>query len=105
MILGQAVDRVNRKNLLATMLLICGAVTILQSQTHSFAIFCLARLLQGLTCAAFSPAILSMMADTFPKQWMGKVNGLFSAGGYIGAGASSLLIMTIMRFGWRISMA
>ena len=46
-----------------------------------------------------------MMADIFPKGWRQRANSVYYSGQYIGGGISSLFILTVMRFGWRISMA
>ena len=81
-----------------------GLSVIIQSLTNSFPLFCACRLIQGLTCASFTPAIFSMMADIFPKNWRQRANSVYYCGMYIGGGISSLFILTMMRFGWRISM-
>lgn len=62
------------------------------------------RVIHGMLNAASNPLSFSLITDYFPKEQRATANSLIQAGNYVGVGFSSLTILLITRFGWRISL-
>lgn len=52
--------------------------------------------------SASNPLSFSLIADYFPPDKRATANSIIQAGNYIGVGVSSLSILLISSFGWRI---
>ena len=96
-IIGQAIDRFNRKSFLGLMVILCSMATLTTAYVDSFAVLCLMRLVLGVTCSAFMPATYSLINDLFPDSWNNRANSVVSCGHYIGGGVSSLYLLLLRR--------
>lgn len=100
--LGWAVDRANRRNLLAGILAIWSTLTVLSGLCSNMIQLALARIGVGAAEAGGSPAALSILSDLFPPERRGTVSGLFYAGASVGGIVSFLVGGWIAQeFGWR----
>ena len=75
--LGWAVDRVNRRNLLAGILAVWSALTVLSGLCSTMIQLALARIGVGASEASGTPAALSIRSDLFPPERRGTVSGRF----------------------------
>lgn len=71
--------------------------------SSSFGVLVVMRVIHGMLNAASNPLSFSLIADYFPKENRATANSLIQAGNYVGVGFSSLTILLITKFGWRIS--
>lgn len=100
--LGWAVDRVNRKKLLAGIVAIWSGLTALSGLTTSFLQLALARIGVGAAESGGSPSALSILSDIFPPERRATVTSLFYAGASVGGIASFLVGGWIAQnHGWR----
>ena len=53
--------------------------------------------------SATEPTAFSILGDYFPKRFRTTANSLMNTAHYIGYGLSTLLILSVQRFGWRQS--
>jgi predicted MFS family arabinose efflux permease len=83
--LGVAVDRWNRRNLLAAMLLVWSGLTALGGFARSFSHLVAIRMVVGASEAACTPASLSMISDLFPRERRTMAVALFESANAIGA--------------------
>lgn len=100
--LGWAVDRMNRRNLLAAILTIWSTLTVVSGFATNMVQLALARIGVGAAEAGGSPAALSILSDLFPPERRGTVSGLFYAGASVGGIVSFLIGGWIAQhYGWR----
>lgn len=100
--LGWAVDRVNRRNLLAAILAIWSTLTVISGFASNMIQLALTRIGVGAAEAGGSPAALSILSDLFPPERRGTVSGLFYAGASVGGIVSFLAGGLIAQeYGWR----
>ncbi len=85
---GWLADRVSRRNLIATGVLVWSLGTLLCGFAHSFAGLFAARIVVGLGEAVLSPAAVSLISDLFPERRRGAAVGLYFTGIAIGVGGS-----------------
>jgi MFS family permease len=88
--LGRLADAVNRKRLIAAGVLLWSIATMSCGLSTTFAGLFMARVLVGVGEAALSPAAYSMFADTFPRDRLARVIGIYSTGGALGNGIALL---------------
>ena len=98
---GIAVDKYNRKNLLAGAILIFSMTSIITGTASSLGMICLMRLILGAAESAFMPATYSLIQDLFPQKMRSRANAIIASGNFIGDGMASLYIIFISTFGWR----
>ncbi|MEC9359687.1 MAG: MFS transporter [Pseudomonadota bacterium] len=100
--LGTLVDRVNRRNLLAGVVLVWSGFTALAGFANSFVHLVLARMGVGAAEAGGSPNSMSIISDLFPPKQRSTAIGIFFTSTAIG-GAMSALIGTHVAavHGWR----
>ncbi len=84
-------DRVSRRNIIATALLLSGLATAAFGLSHAYAALFAARVVSGAAESAISPAAQSMLSDSFPKERLPVALGLFSMGIYVGNGLALLV--------------
>ena len=100
--LGWAVDRTNRKKLLAGIIAVWSGLTALSGLTTSFLQLALARIGVGAAESGGSPSSLSILSDIFPPERRATVTSLFYAGASVGGIASFLIGGWIAQnYGWR----
>lgn len=100
--IGWAVDRMNRRSLLAVILAIWSGLTALSGLTVSFWQLALARIGVGAAESGGSPAALSILSDMFSPNRRGTVSSIFYAGAGVGSILSYLLGGYIAQhYGWR----
>jgi MFS family permease len=84
-------DRGNRRNIIATSVLVWSAMTAACGFAWNYLSLLVARAGTGAGEGALSPAAQSMLADYFPKEKLPAALGVFSMGIYIGNGAALVL--------------
>ena len=70
--------------------------------TTSFAVLAAMRVFHGMFNSASNPLSFSLIADYFPPENRATANSIIQAGNYIGVGVSSLSILLISSYGWRV---
>ena len=80
-----AVDRYNRRNIVAVGVAAWSAMTCLAGLSQGFATFFLARIGVGAGEATILPSATSLIADYFPPEARGRALGFFASGIYFGA--------------------
>lgn len=89
--LGIVADRVNRKWLIASGMVLWSAATILCGLAGSFTILFLCRILVGVGEATFTPAAYSMLSDSFPPKRLARATAMVALGGNVGSGLALML--------------
>jgi MFS family permease len=84
-------DRGNRRNIIATSVLVWSAMTAACGLAWNYVSLLVARAGTGAGEGALSPAAQSMLADYFPKEKLPAALGVFSMGIYIGNGVALVL--------------
>lgn len=97
-------DRFNRNNLITVSCVLWSVATALQYGAKSFADLVPLRAMIGACQAFFNPAAYTLLADIFPKEMVGRVNGIFSGGVYLGGALASLSILLDGALGWRTTL-
>lgn len=100
--IGWAVDRANRRKLLAGIVAVWSGLTALSGLTSQFWQLALARIGVGAAESGGSPAALSILSDLFPPERRGTVSSIF----YAGAGVGGILSFMVggwiaQHYGWR----
>lgn len=83
--MGLAVDRWNRRNLLAAMLLVWSGLTALGGFARSYLHLVAIRMVVGASESACTPASLSMISDLFPREKRTTAVALFETANALGA--------------------
>lgn len=102
---GKISDQVNRKFFLGIVVILASLTMGVSAFTTSFAVFGAMRVLHGMMNSASNPLSFSLIADYFPPDRRATANSIIQAGNYIGVGVSSLSILLISSFGWKITYA
>lgn len=84
-------DRGNRRNIIASSVLVWSAMTAACGLAWNYMSLLLARAGTGAGEGALSPAAQSMLSDYFPKERLPAALGVFSMGIYIGNGLALVL--------------
>ena len=84
-------DRYNRRNIIIAGVSTWCLMTSICGFAKSFTMLFIARMGVGLGEAALAPAANSMIADSFPKEQLGKALGVFASGIAIGAGLAMVI--------------
>jgi MFS family permease len=93
--MGLLVDKVSRKKLLVSAVLIFSASTMVSSVTSSFYVLFLMRFILGMFVSATEPAGYSMLGDYFPKSKRTTANAVIGTAAYIGSGLASLMVIIV----------
>ncbi len=100
--LGWAVDRTNRKKLLAGLVSVWSGLTMLGGMSSSFFQLALTRIGVGAAESAGSPTAMSILSDLFPPDRRGAAAALFYSGAGFGGIVSNLAGGWIAQhYGWR----
>jgi MFS family permease len=89
--LGFLADRISRRNLIFTGVLVWSLGTIACGFSHNFGQIFASRIVVGLGEAALSPAAISLISDYFPPSRRGIAVGFFLSGIAMGSGAAILI--------------
>lgn len=81
-------DRFSRRNIIVSGITVWCVMTAACGFARNFTSLFIARMGVGLGEAALAPAANSMIADSFPKEQLGKALGVFASGIAIGVGIS-----------------
>ncbi|MGW0763564.1 MFS transporter [Streptomyces sp. NPDC002814] len=94
--LGAIGDRIGRKPMLITGLVVFGAASVLAGLAPSAEIMIAARVLSGIGAAMTMPITLAVITSTFPEEERGKAIGVWTGvaggGGILGMFLSALLV-------------
>jgi MFS family permease len=102
LIAGKISDNVNRKLYLGIVVMLASLTMGVSGFTSSFVVLSVMRVFHGMLNSASNPLSFSLIADYFPPDKRATANSIIQAGNYIGVGVSSLSILLISSFGWRI---
>jgi len=93
----------SRKCYLGIFSILWSSATIVSSYTSSFAVFATMRVLLGILESASNPLIFSLIRDYFPPSHRSTANSILTSSIYLGTTISSLSILIISNYGWKIS--
>lgn len=100
--MGMLINRVNRRNLLALVVLVWSLATALGSLAAGAISLLLCRLIVGASEAGAVPTGLSMIADSFPSRRRATAIGLYTMGAGVGGAVTGLLGGAVVHaYGWR----
>ena len=102
LVAGKISDNVNRKIYLGIFVILASLTMGISGFTSSFAILAVMRVFHGAFNSATNPLSFGIIADYFPPDKRSTANSIIQAGNYIGVGVSSLSILLISQFGWRV---
>jgi predicted MFS family arabinose efflux permease len=100
--IGLLVDRVNRRNLLAGMVLLWSSATAACGLAGSYTALLLGRMAVGAAEAGGAPTSLSLLSDYFPPRQRTSAVGLYYVGNAVG-GLMCVIVGTYFaaHYGWR----
>ncbi|MGI9291908.1 MAG: spinster family MFS transporter [Gammaproteobacteria bacterium] len=84
--IGRMVDKYSRRAIVGTGIFLWSIMTALCGLSRSFLELFLARVGVGVGEATLSPAAYSIIADSFPKEKLGKALGVYQSGAFFGVG-------------------
>ena len=90
-VMGRFVDRGNRRMMIFFAMAIWCVATIFCGFAGSFIELFLLRMLVGVGEATLHPAAYSLIADYFPPERRGRAMGVYTMGGFIGAGLAMIV--------------
>ena len=90
-VMGRFVDRGNRRRMIFIAMVIWCVATILCGFAASFMELFLLRMLVGVGESTLHPAAYSLIADYFPPERRGRAMGVYTMGGFIGAGLAMIV--------------
>lgn len=102
LIAGKISDQVNRKWYLGIVIILASLTMGISGFVNSFAVLAIMRVFHGMFNSASNPLSFSLITDYFPPDKRATANSIIQAGNYIGVGVSSLSILLISQFGWRV---
>jgi len=89
--MGRIVDRYNRRTLIAVGVALWSLMTALCGVARSFGSLFIARMGVGVGEATLSPAALSIICDSFPRERLATAVSVYSMGIFIGAGSAFMV--------------
>ncbi len=100
--LGLLIDRVNRKRLLAGLLVVWSGATALCGLTQSYAQLVVARFAVGAAESGGAPASMSMISDVFPSERRSTAFGVFWSSTAFAAALTFIIGgWVVQQWGWR----
>ena len=103
--MGYIADRVNRRNLLALIVVIWSGMTALGGLTRNFAQLLAMRVGVGVSEAGAAPLALPMLADIFPAEKRATALGIFYMSSPVGSFLATILGATVAaHYGWRMAL-
>jgi MFS family permease len=101
LIAGNVSDLYNRSIVTSISCFFWSLGTLFQGYATSYNQLLGLRSLIGGSESFYNPAAYTLLSDLFPKDMVGRINGIFSGGVYLGGGLASLSILIDEKFGWR----
>ena len=102
---GRLADRYSRKYIILTGLIIWSLMTFASGFASSLAFLIGARFFVGISQAALSPAVYSMLADYFKPEKRATVFSIYASGIFIGVGLSFLIGGSVAtNYDWRVAL-
>lgn len=95
---GYLADRINRRNLIVTGILIWSVATAACGIAGSFAAIFIARMIVGAAEATLSPSAYSMISDSFPPNKLGRAISTYVIGNPLGTGAALAIGGSVIAF-------
>ena len=100
---GAATNRFNRKYLMITIMSLMSLTQVCNGAVDSFMLFAVMRFLHGCLSSFINPVSYSLLADYFPPDRRGTANSILSSANYLAIALSSLTIILIKNFGWKLA--
>lgn len=102
--MGYFADRFSRKYIILTGLVIWSLMTVASGFASSFVFLVTARIFVGVSQAALSPAVYSLLADYFKPEKRARVFSVYASGIFLGVGLSFLVGGSIAEmYDWRLA--
>lgn len=99
---GYLIDRVNRRRLISTVVVVWSSMTALAGLVQSYAGLLVTRVLLGAAEAGGTPTAMSLISDLFPARLRSTALGVYYLGAGIGAAASAVIAAVVAaQYGWR----
>lgn len=89
--IARLTDSKSRKIIISAGIVVWSTATVACGAAKNFFSLFIARMGVGAGQAALSPAVYSMISDSFPKSKMGLALGIYSTGAFFGAGLAYLI--------------
>lgn len=93
----------NRKFLLGFVAICSGLTFVTTGTVNSLMVLCLMRMAQAACNSVSNPLFFSITAEYFPRNKRGTANSFLQSANNIGIALSSLSILVISKFGWRMT--
>ena len=100
---GSVTKEGNRKNMLIGVVLLLGACQMTSGIVDSFLVLVAMRFIHGTISSAVNPLAYSLIADKFPPNKRNTANSIVAAANFAGIAMSSMSILLIKSFGWRLT--
>jgi MFS family permease len=105
LLMGRLADQYSRKYIILIGLMIWSLMTVASGFAASFAFLITARLFVGLSQAALSPAVYSLLADYFEAHKRATVFSVYASGIFVGVGLSFLVGGSVAEaYDWRVAL-
>lgn len=103
--MGRLADKISRRLMIATGLLIWSLMTVLSGFATSFGFLIAARLLVGVSQSMLSPAVYSLLAEMFSPEKRATIFSYYASGIFLGIGLSFLIGGTIaIEYDWQTAL-
>jgi len=96
--LSYLADRWSRRNLIAIGVALWSLMTAFGGVAHNYAVLFVTRMGVGLGEAALAPAAYSLIADLYPKKWLGRAMAMFALSASVGGGVALVLGGFVVKF-------
>ena len=105
LIMGRLADKTSRVRIILTGAMIWSLATLASGWASSLGFLIAMRMTLGISQAALSPAVYSLLADLFPKERRATVFSAYASAIFIGVGLSFLVGGSVaLAYDWRISL-
>lgn len=99
---GYLIDRVNRRKLMAAVVVAWSSMTALAGVVQSYAGLLATRVALGAAEAGGTPTAMALISDLFPARLRSTALGIYYLGAGIGAAASAVIAAVVAaQYGWR----
>lgn len=103
--MGRLADQVSRKKVILTGLTIWSLMTFASGFANSLAFLITARIFVGVSQAALSPAVYSILSDYFKPSQRATVFSIYASGIFVGVGLSFLIGGSVATaYDWRVAL-
>mmetsp|Transcript_10493 Transcript_10493/g.17596 ORF Transcript_10493/g.17596 Transcript_10493/m.17596 type:complete len:208 (-) Transcript_10493:839-1462(-) len=99
---GVLSDNVSRVRMLGLATITWSTTTLIAGEIDNFMVFTVMRILFGFAVACINAPAFSLIRDYFPKDYRTTANSINSLNFYLGYCFSSLSLVFINLFGWRL---